>query len=232
MAKRYTGGSSASKVKFAFQEGSYTPTGLAQMPTSEVNKEYTRLRDIAQKRLARLETSDFRGYKNAENFLVYYAPRFKKIKDIPDRKELNRSLADLKYFLEHPYGSVAGYREDRAKKIATMREHGIDFVNSKNFNDFVDFMEFVHSTSIGKLLYEPEDVEYFKEMKEKGKSQTELKEEFEKWKREKVEKSSNMVSRVPSGASMKRVINRAAKKAVKKVTKKSTKKKSGRKRGN
>ena len=200
---RYAGGSGRSAVSFKWQREEYTPTGLQGVPTQEINKEYSRLRDIAMKRLARLEKSvnseEFGDMKHARNFLNYYAPRFKKLEDIKSPKQLRRALSDLRYYLESPFGSVAGYKDVRRKQIQTLHEHGIKWINTQNLSEFQDFMEWIKSDMMSAVLYAPEDAKFYKEQKKKGLSGDEIKEEYLSWKKEQAEKSTDMVNRKSAG---------------------------------
>lgn len=231
---RYTGGSGRSAVNFKFQREDYTPTGLQGVPTQEINKEYSRLRDIAMKRMARLEKSvnseEFGDMKQARNFLNYYAPRFKKLEDIKSPKQLRRALSDLRYYLDSPYGSVAGYKDVRRKQIQTLHEHGLTWINTKNIAEFQDFMEWIKGDALRAMLYSPEDALFYKEQKKKGLSGDEIKEEYLAWKKEQAEKSTDMVNRKNAGQKTKSTSRKqsgklnATNQAYKKTGRKSTKK--------
>lgn len=230
---RYAGGSGRSAVSFKWQREEYTPTGLQGVPTQEINKEYSRLRDIAMKRMTRLEKSvnseEFGDMKQARNFLNYYAPRFKKLKDIKSPKQLRRALSDLRYYLDSPYGSVAGYKDVRRKQIQTLHEHGLTWINTKNIAEFQDFMEWIKGDALRAMLYSPEDALFYKEQKKKGLSGDEIKEEYLSWKKEQAEKSTDMVNRKSAGQKTKSTSRmqfgklNAANQAYKKTGRKSTK---------
>ena len=194
---RYMRGSFASDVRFTWQREEYTPSGLANVPTKEIEKEYSRLRDIAMKRMDRLSKSKYSTYQHAQNFLFFYKPRFKKIKDIPE-KSLRSALSDLRYFLESPYSSVSGYRQVRQKQIKTLHEHGYTFVNESNLDDYIEFMSYVKGSYLGKALYKPEDPMYFEKALDKGVSVDEMKQEWFKWKKEQA-RGTNLQNKTPSG---------------------------------
>ena len=79
--------------------------------SSEVIKEYTRLRDIAQKRLKRMSESEFadtqiyRKYKDA----------FPKQKDLRSASDLAYTLSDLARFVSSPQSTITGLKERRKK---------------------------------------------------------------------------------------------------------------------
>lgn len=226
---RYKGGGFASNVKFSWQREDYTPAGLANVPTKEIEKEYSRLRDIAMKRLERLRLSKFSSYRTAQNFLFFYAPRFKKLKDMP-KKSLPSALADLRYFLESPYGSVSGYREIRKKQLGSLHEHGYDFVNESNLDDFIEFMQYVKGSALSKGRYLPEDPLYFEKAISKGMDVEQMKGEWEKWKIEQM-KGTNLQNKQPSGMKNRKTASKVSKqaKAKSQQVRRQTKQKAGRK---
>ena len=103
----------------------------------EVRKEYTRLRDIAQKRLKRLEKA---GLTNTAIYQSNYK-RFKKLKDIKSNSELASRLSDLARFIRDPRSTKKKLFEIRDKSLKTLHSHGYKFVNKENYYEFAKFME-------------------------------------------------------------------------------------------
>ena len=103
----------------------------------EVRKEYTRLRDISQKRLKRLAAA---GYTNTDVYQknVHHYP---KLKDIKTKSELAQRLSDLSRFIASRMSTVKGIKDTRSQRIRTLHEHGFTFVNDSNYADFAEFME-------------------------------------------------------------------------------------------
>ena len=90
----------------------YSPSDLKHVSEREMRKEYTKLRDIAQKRLKRLMKND------PDNIILEYHPTgFKKLGDIDNVAELRKRLADLSRFINTESSTIAGQ-----KKIAVRRE--------------------------------------------------------------------------------------------------------------
>lgn len=128
------------KSKPTYDKTWYFPTNLTQMLKSDpatVRKEYTRLRDIAQKRLKRFETAGLTKTQAYKRNVAHYP----KLKDIKSDYELAGRLSDLERFISAQAGSVSGQKEIRKKAISTLHEHDYTFVNEHNFDDFTDFME-------------------------------------------------------------------------------------------
>ena len=91
----------------------YTPYALHDWPERELRKEYTRLRDIAVKRLKRMgrdqELRQTQEYK-------YYAKRMPKLRDLVDIIEIEDFLADLAIFVNNPEISTVGGVRERIKR--------------------------------------------------------------------------------------------------------------------
>ena len=114
----------------------------------EMRKEYARLREVARKRLARMEDTP------AERSQAYRMNRFRFEKpqsQIESIGELGRRLYDLSRFINAKSSTVTGQRELRAKSLKTLHEHGYTFVNERNIYDFGEFMEWWRSSEYGKL---------------------------------------------------------------------------------
>lgn len=103
----------------------------------EVRKEYTRLRDISQKRLKRLAAA---GYANTDVYQknVHHYP---KLKDIKTKSELAQRLSDLSRFVGSTQSTVKGLKAREQKTLESLKESGYTFVNESNLKDFGDFME-------------------------------------------------------------------------------------------
>lgn len=122
----------------------YTPSNLKAMLDAggdlekEVRKEYTRLRDISQKRLKRLAAA---GYANTDIYKKNIK-HYPKLKDIKTKAELAQRLSDLSRFIASRMSTVKGIKDTRSHRIRTLHEHGFTFVNDSNYADFAEFMEF------------------------------------------------------------------------------------------
>lgn len=127
-------------AKLTYDPNWYIPTKIKaeiQENGAAVRKEYTRLRDIAQKRLKRLEAG---GYADTQAYLKNYK-HYPKLKDIKSDSELASRLSDLARFITAKGSTVSGQKEIMKKSLATLHDTGYTFVNENNFRDFGKFME-------------------------------------------------------------------------------------------
>ena len=133
----------AARARLTYDFSWYTPSEIkAKLEAGgdlakEVRKEYTRLRDISQKRLKRLAAA---GYTNTE---VYQrnVKHYPKLKDIKSKSELAQRLSDLSRFVGSSQSTVKGIKSREQKTLETLKESGYTFVNESNLKDFGDFME-------------------------------------------------------------------------------------------
>ena len=133
----------ATRARLTYDFSWYTPSEIkAKLEAGgdlakQVRKEYTRLRDISQKRLKRLAAA---GYTDTEVYQRNYK-HYPKLKDIKSKTELAQRLSDLSRFVGSSQSTVRGIKERNKQTLETLKEHGYGFVNESNLRDFGDFME-------------------------------------------------------------------------------------------
>ena len=153
----------------------YYPYRLEQINERALRKEYTRLRKIANKRLARLQASEYKESDLAKE----YAGGFALLADVED---LPRELTKLARFVASERSSITGLKRIDKQTIETLQEHGYTFVNTKNVRQFGAFMEEMRQAGYSKL-YSSEFLANW--WSEQGRSKLdnvkELKREFEKY---------------------------------------------------
>ena len=137
MAKKVTDPS----FQFWFDEKYYTVQGaetMARMGTkddlSAMRSEYTRMRDVAQKRLHRLEKAF------PESKAVQSHPQgFPKLKDL-DPRDFPKAFAELAKFVKAKGSTVTGQKQIKEKTIKTWQEQGLN-LNQKNYDKTIKILE-------------------------------------------------------------------------------------------
>lgn len=127
-------------AKLTYDPNWYIPTKIkAEISENKaaVRKEYTRLRDIAQKRLKRLKAA---GLDDTQAYLKNYK-HYPKLKDIKSDAELASRLSDLSRFITAKASMGSGQKDIMKKSLTTLHDNGYKFVNEGNFRDFGKFME-------------------------------------------------------------------------------------------
>lgn len=103
-----------------YSESSYTPYALHDWPIRDLKAEYTRLRDIAQKRLKRLRADPEGSQSRALEIFPEGIPRISDMHG--NRARLESAMADLALFIRSPESTVSGVR---AANRARARRLGI-----------------------------------------------------------------------------------------------------------
>ena len=148
-----------------------------------MRRDYSRMRDIAVKRIARAQEA---GY-------------WRKGKEIPTLAEVGRDPADLAYeysrlskFLESSSSSVKQLRKESRQRVESFQKLGYSFVTEENELDFGDYMEYMINkyeteTEEGKKRLQDSDIiveayDYIKDNREEG-TEEELDRLFQEFKK-------------------------------------------------
>ena len=127
--------------KFWFDEKFYTVQGaetMARLGTkddlSTMRSEYTRMRDVAQKRLKRLEKAF------PESKAVQGHPQgFPKLKDL-DPRDFPKAFSELAKFVKAKGSTVTGQKQIKEKTIKTWQDQGLN-LNQKNYDKTIKILE-------------------------------------------------------------------------------------------
>ena len=127
--------------KFWFDEEFYTVQGaetMARMGTKDdlrtMRAEYTRMRDVAQKRIKRLEKTF------PESKAVTSHPKgFRKLKDL-DPRDFPKAFAELAKFVKAKGSTVTGQKQIKEKTIKTWQDQGLN-LNPKNYDMTIKVLE-------------------------------------------------------------------------------------------
>lgn len=131
---KYTG----KYVQFSFPISAYHPDALQSGYTEkELRKEYSRLRDVAQKRLKRLEASEFSETQTVR----YNKDRFIPTRKIKSTGDLTHLLGDLARFLTASLSTVTGMKEYRKKSVESLQEGGLKAINESNFTQMTQILD-------------------------------------------------------------------------------------------
>ena len=102
--------------KFNYDDAWYTEQGAKSLSEKALRKEYTRMRDVAQKRIGRLakEYSESKAYSE-------HKAGFKKLSEI-DPRDLPKAFAELAHFVRAKTSTVSGQRVAQAKTTRTLNK--------------------------------------------------------------------------------------------------------------
>lgn len=102
---------------------------------SEMRKDYTRMRDMAQKRIKRMGESEFARTKTYQE----HAEGFPQLKNIK-QENFAKAYSELSKFLGAKRGSVTGQKKIKQKTINTWNKEGIP-LNNENYFRVIDILE-------------------------------------------------------------------------------------------
>ena len=150
-----------------------------------MRREYTKMRDIAQKRIKRLGESEFAGTSTYEA----YSEGFAKLSEFTDKKHGIRDkgafateMSRLSRFLASPGSSIKGRQKMRKESIASLHKSGYTFVNEGNYKEFTSFMDRYRALKLDSI-YDSDEVleDFFAVGEQKGVDPEDLLDEFADW---------------------------------------------------
>lgn len=131
----------APSFQFWYDEKWYTVQGaetMARVGTKDdlatMRAEYTRMRDVAQKRIKRLgkqfpESKAYQSHKGG----------FAKLKEL-DPRDFPKAFAELAKFVKAKGSTVTGQKQIKEKTIKTWQDQGLN-LNSKNYDKTIKILE-------------------------------------------------------------------------------------------
>ena len=131
----------APSFQFWYDEKWYTVQGaetMARIGTQDdmatMRAEYTRMRDVAQKRIKRLgkQFPESKAYQT-------HAKGFAKLKDL-DPRDFPKAFAELAKFVKAKGSTVTGQKQIKEKTIKTWQDQGLN-LNSKNYDKVIKILE-------------------------------------------------------------------------------------------
>ena len=159
-------------LKYAWYE--YTPEALqsGSLSEKEIRDEYRRLRNIANKRIERLEKA---GYEQTQTYLrnvgAYKSPSNYTV------PELQYKLYQISKFVAAKSSTVSGMRLIEKEAIETLQEKGLGRIN--NLQEFGDFMSWARTKYKSSEFDSERAAEIFNEAKRRNIGIEEIKKDYE-----------------------------------------------------
>ena len=116
------------------------------IPEKEIRKEYTRLRDILQKRIKTIQKSEFAGQGIAGQF-PQGLPKLAEIRP----EDLPYLLQQAATAINSSAGSLKGLRHRRSETIKSLQERGYTNIDETNISSFARFMEEARERGLDKI---------------------------------------------------------------------------------
>lgn len=148
----------------------------AGIPKGEIRKEYTRLRDILNKRIQRIQESTFANQGIAGKF----PGGLPKLADIAP-EDLPYMLQQAATALTSKSGSLKGLQQRQQSAIESFRERGYTQINESNFKEFVNFLEEAKERGLSKVYGSDSVVNLYENSQAMGLSPDEVMQDFNWW---------------------------------------------------
>ena len=131
-------GNATARATLRYDPEKYTPYMLHDWPLRDLRKEYTRLRDIAQKRIKRLR-ADPEGAQS--KVLQIFPEGIPRISDMHgSRAQLESAMADLALFIRNPESTVSGvHKANRARAKAAGLDEEQDAGTYMSIDDWMAY---------------------------------------------------------------------------------------------
>ena len=130
---------------------------------TDAKKEYSRLRNIANKRLKRLSEA---GYADTDIYRANYG-KYPALKEFKSERELYQHLSSLAWFISARGSTVSGQREYEEKIRATLSEH-YGTPADMDLKKFGTFMEYMRAKYAGKQYDSERAARVYRESLKKG----------------------------------------------------------------
>lgn len=164
--------------------------------SAELRKEYSRLREVANKRLQRMEGTRFEAsqtyLKNAGKYTTIGQIEKEALANARNLKpevaqkyvdsQIAKKTADLYKFLTAKTGSIRGMQKAENDLIESLRDKGFTWINKGNIQQFGEYMEYMRALHKGRQYDSERAAELFGTAVKKGINPEEISEDFEYWK--------------------------------------------------
>lgn len=152
-------GNATARATLRYDPENYTPYMLHDWPLKDLRKEYTRLRDIAQKRIKRLR-ADPEGAQS--KVLQIFPEGIPRISDMHgSRAQLESAMADLALFIRNPESTVSGVHtanRARARMIGMDEEQ-----SASTYMSIDEWMSYLRAQGILEMYGSDEARAYYYE---------------------------------------------------------------------
>lgn len=118
---------------------------------ADLKKEYSRLRTIESKRIARLQQSpEFSTLGSAKQKVAPKLEQFRTKTGKFNKSAFANEFAKMQRFLESERSTITGQQSIRSRTISTLQERGYDITN-ENYADFIQVMETLRSKGLDRV---------------------------------------------------------------------------------
>ena len=167
------------RVKLSYPQEYYMPELLRQgiLTPEQMRAEYTRLRNVANKRLLRMQDTRFENYQSFQQNVGKFIP----VSQISSERELIYRLSEVERFISAKTSTISGIRDIERRTLESLQDAGYTFVNAKNLAAFGEFMAEYRAQHLNEIYDSDEAYKLFVETQKRGIRLSKIKDNFEYW---------------------------------------------------
>ena len=113
-----------------------------------------------------------------ERWRGYFKPVYNKNPHYETMRKMKKQATDL---LKSGQLSLEGHKRSVANAIETLHREGYNFINRKNFNSFMRFLDDARARGLGALYSSEQLLEAINTAKDRGLTEEEIKKNIERW---------------------------------------------------
>lgn len=170
----------------------------------ELRNEYSRLRQVANRRLGRMVGTKYEKsqtykrnagkYTTLDEIKTEALAHAKNLKPEAAEKYVDlhvaKKLDELYRFLTAKSSSIRGMQAIENRMIETFHERGLHFINKGNIQQFGEYMDYLRSVHKGRIFDSERAADVFGTAVKKGINPEEISEDFEYWQAHEAELAS------------------------------------------
>lgn len=104
----------------------------------------------------------------------------------PNEKAVDVVLKEMKSIIKSKALDLDSLKRSKANAIDTLRKDGIDYVNGRNFNSFMRFLDDARARHLGSIYSSEQLIEAIREAKKKGLTKSQIRANMDRWARKAV----------------------------------------------
>ena len=140
----------------------------------QMRAEYTRLRNVANKRLLRMQDTRFENYQSFQQNVGKFIP----VSQISSERELIYRLSEVERFISAKTSTISGIRDIERRTLESLHDSGYTFVNDKNLAAFGEFMAEWRAQHLNEIYDSDEAYKLFVQVDRRGIDLQAIKENF------------------------------------------------------
>lgn len=167
------------RVKLSFPQEYYMPELLRQgiLTPEQMKAEYTRLRNVANKRLLRMQDTRFENYQSFQQNVDKFIP----VSQISSERELIYRLSEVERFISAKTSTISGIRDIERRTLESLQDAGYTFVNAKNLAAFGEYMAEYRAQHLNEIYDSDEAYKLFVQTQKRGIGLSKIRGDFEYW---------------------------------------------------